>query len=127
MLYLYLLRNIPISIFCGEIRTTEVKTELLEVYGCVYISGSNSLRCTFHQHLTYQFLYKCRFGSFYYVHVTEKSCQNNVRLKNLYVKMLMKLTPVGFKRGLEWDKPYQIEKGLKIYLFILHLLYGYAL
>jgi len=28
--------------------------------------------------------------------------------------MLMKLTPVGFKRGLEWDKPYQIEKGLKI-------------
>ncbi len=32
------------------------------------------------------FSYKRRFSSFYYVHATRKSCQNNVRTKNLYVK-----------------------------------------
>jgi hypothetical protein len=27
------------------------------------------------------FLYECLFGSFYYVHVTRKSCRNNIRTK----------------------------------------------
>ncbi len=28
--------------------------------------------CQFHQHYTYEFLYKRRFGSFFYIHVTRK-------------------------------------------------------
>ncbi len=32
------------------------------------------------------FSYQRRFSSFYYVHATRKSCRNDVRTKNLYVK-----------------------------------------
>ncbi len=31
------------------------------------------------------FLYERRFSSFYYIHATRNSCQNDVRTKNLYV------------------------------------------
>jgi len=30
--------------------------------------------------------YERRFNSFYYVHATRKSCRNDVRMKNLYIK-----------------------------------------
>ncbi len=44
----------------------------------------------FHQHFSHAFFVRifCRSQN-----VTRKSCQNNVRTKNSYVKMLMKLTP----------------------------------
>jgi len=53
-------------------------------------SGLVSISSTF---LRTNFSYECHFSSFYYVHATRKSCQNNVRTKNLYIKTLMKLTP----------------------------------
>ncbi len=39
-------------------------------------------QCQFHQH----FSYKHCFSSFYHIDATRKSCRNNGRTKNLYVK-----------------------------------------
>jgi len=39
------------------------------------------------------FLYECRFGSFFYVHVLSKTCQNVRSYEKIARLMLMKLTP----------------------------------
>jgi len=48
--------------------------------------------CQFHQHFTYEFLYKRNFGSFLYVHVTREKLSKQRLYKKFARKMLMKLT-----------------------------------
>jgi len=47
--------------------------------------------------LSTHFSYERRFSSFYYVHATRKSCQNEVRTKNLYVKRWWNWHQIPFK------------------------------
>jgi len=56
------------------------------------LSFHHESRCQFHQHFTRAFFVQIFCQS---QNVTRKSCQNDVRTKNLYVKMLMKLTTEG--------------------------------
>ncbi len=56
------------------------------------VSISSTFLCT-------NFSYNRCFSSFYFVHATIKSCRNDVRTKTLYIKMLMKLTPVRTKKA----------------------------
>ncbi len=53
------------------------------------VKVSCTYRCQFHQHFTRAFFIRIFCLS---QNVTRKSCQNNVRTKNSYVKTLMKLT-----------------------------------
>jgi len=50
------------------------------------LRGTVSRRCQFHQHFTFEFYVQMSLWQIFYVHVTEKSCRNNIRKKNLYVK-----------------------------------------
>ncbi len=52
-------------------------------------------RCQFHQHFTYEFFVR---RSFFYVHVTRKSCQNTTFVQKFVRLTLMKLTPDGFRQ-----------------------------
>jgi len=52
-------------------------------WGLRFSKHKVSISSTF---LRTNFLYESHFSSFYYVHETRKSCQNNIRTKNLYVK-----------------------------------------
>ncbi len=48
--------------------------------------------CQFHQHFTYEFLYKRNFGSFLYVHVTREKLPKQRSYEKFLQKLLMKLT-----------------------------------
>jgi len=68
--------------------------------------------------LSKNFLYERCFSSFYYVHATRKSCQNDICTKNLYVKhwwnwdlmkLLMNLKLFKLKLlKFTWYKPFDI-------------------
>jgi len=70
-------RIIPVSVHqAGLPAATQAFVKIWTEY-----TGVNfiNIKCT-------NFSYKCHFGSFHYIHVTgKKSCQNDVRTKNLYV------------------------------------------
>jgi len=61
-------------------------------------SGLNEIQIHFKvTFLSTNFSYKRRFSSFYYVHATRKSCQNEVRTKNSYVKRWWNWHQIPFK------------------------------
>jgi len=69
-------------------RTIHAMDRLFADSGSVYGFLGFGSRCQFHQH----FSYKCRFGSFFYVHVIREKLPKQCSYKKIVHKMLMKLT-----------------------------------